>query len=479
MNVPISSPAAGSATKPSELRDFIKLIERDHPNELLRVREEIDPAKFEATAILANLEAKGLNPMVLFERPINQLGKVSPFPLLTNIYSSRTRDALAFGMRADQNRLELSLEYSRREQRRISPVRVARDIAPVKQVVKTGTDVDLRELPIVRHHHMDPAPYIDMAPIMRDPEMGHYNIAFLRTMYKGPRKLGLHMSPRHNWQMCRKNELKNQPTPVAIVISHHPAFFLGSTNVAPFGADDYEVLGAMMNEPVRLVPSETWGEDFMIPADADMVIEGIIPPNVREVEGPFGEFPGTYGPQRMRWVIDITAMNHRRDAIYQDTFVGHADDWVLGAIPKEGAIFNCIKGVVPGVKAVHLPNSGVGRFNCYISIDKRVDGESKQAAFIALGAVDSVKHVIVVDADIDPFNEQEVMYAFATRVQANEDVDIIKNSKGMTLDPSQTDDIMTAKMIIDATKPLKRPFATRLQVPADVRARFPVERFIK
>jgi len=479
MNVLVTSPTSKSSARPSELRDFLNLLERDHPKELLRISEEVNPANFEVTAILANLEQKGINPMVLFERPVNQLGKVSPFPLVTNIYSSRTRCALALGMQAHQNQIELSLEYSRREQCRIPPVRISAVMAPVKQVVKIGDEVDLRELPIVRHHHMDPAPYIDMAPIMRDPEMGHYNIAFLRTMYKGPRKLGLHMSPRHNWQMCRKNELKNQPTPVVIIVSHHPAFFLGSTNVAPFGTDDYEVLGAMMNEPIRLVPSETWGEDFMIPADAEMVIEGVIPPNVREVEGPFGEFPGTYGPQRLRWIIDVKAISHRRDAIYQDIFVGHADDWVLGSIPKEGALFNRIKGVVPGVKAVHLPNSGVGRFNCYISIDKRVDGESKQAAFIALGEVDFVKHVIVVDGDIDPYNEQEVMYAFATRVQADQDVDIIKNSKGNTLDPSQVDDIMTAKMIIDATKPLRRPFATRLEVPAEVRARFPVERFIK
>ena len=172
-------------------------------------------------------------------------------------------------------------------------------------------------------------------------------------------------------------------------------------------------------------------------------------------------------------------MTHRKNAIYQDIFVGHTDDWVMGAIPKEGALFNRIKGVVPGVKAVHLPNSGVGRFNCYISIDKRVDGESKQAAFIALGEVDFVKNVIVVDGDIDPYNEQEVMYAVATRTQANEDVDIIKNSKGNTLDPSQTDDIMTAKMIIDATRPMRRPFSSRLDVPAEVRARFPIEKYFK
>ena len=479
MNVQVKPTIPLNTGKPSELRDYIAMIERDHPKEILRIKEEIDPAKFEATAILANLEEAGINPMVVFEKPINQLGKVSPFPLITNIYSSRRRDALALGLKANQDRIDLSIEYARREQRRVPPVRIASADAPVKQVIKVGDQVDLRELPIVRHHRMDPAPYIDMAPIMRDPEMGHYNIAFLRMMYKGPRKLGIHMSPRHNWQMCRKNELKNQPTPTAIIVSHHPAFFLGSLNVAPFGTDDYEVLGAMMNEPIRLVPSQTWGEDFMVPADAEMIIEGEIPPNVREVEGPFGEFPGTYGPQRLRWIIDVKAMTHRKNAIYQDIFVGHADDWVMGAIPKEGALYNRIKGVVPGVKAVHLPNSGVGRFNCYISIDKRVDGESKQAAFIALGEVDFVKNVVVVDGDIDPYNEQEVMYAVATRTQANEDVDIIKNSKGNTLDPSQTDDIMTAKMIIDATRPMRRPFSTRLDVPAEVRARFPIDKYFK
>ena len=146
-------------------------------------------------------------------------------------------------------------------------------------------------------------------------------------------------------------------------------------------------------------------------------------------------------------------------------FVGHRDVNVLGSFPKEGSIFNRIKGVVPTVKAVHLPPSGVGRFHCYISIDKKVDGESKQAALIALGAVDFVKHVVVVDADINVYREEQVLWAVATRIQADQDVDIIKNVKGNTLDPSQTDDIMGAKMIVDATKPVRRPFEARIEVP--------------
>jgi UbiD family decarboxylase len=313
---------------------------------------------------------------------------------------------------------------------------------------------------------------------MRDPDSGAYNVAFLRNMYKGPRKLGLHMSPRHNWQIVRKHEARNEPTPVAIVVSHHPAFYIGALNVAAFGVDDYSLIGAMFERPLRLTASATWGEDFLIPADADLVIEGHVLPNAREVEGPFGEFPGTYGPQRVRWVVEVTAVNQRRDAIYQDVFVGHPDNWVMGSFPKEGSIYNRIKGVVPSVKAVHLPTSAVGRFHCYVAIDKRVDGESKQAALIALGACDFVKHVVVVDGDIDPFREEEVLWAIATRVQADEDVDIIKNVKGSTLDPSQRDDIMGAKMIIDATRPVRRPFESRIEVPAEAMRRVALERLI-
>jgi 2,5-furandicarboxylate decarboxylase 1 len=297
-------------------------------------------------------------------------------------------------------------------------------------------------------------------------------------MVKGPRLLGIHMSPRHNWQIHRKNEEKMRPTPVAIVVSHHPAFYLGALNVSPFGVDDYARIGAIMGEPIRLTASETWGDDFMVPADAEIVIEGEIPPQVRDVEGPFGEFTGYYGPQRLRPTIEVKAITHRRNAIFQHTFVGHRDDWIIGGIPKEGGLFNLIRGIVPTTKAVHFPISGCCRFNCYISIDKKIDGETKQAAMAALAGCDFVKLVVVVDADIDVHNEEEVMWAVATRVQADQDVDIIKNAKGNTLDPSQTDDIMTTKMIIDATRPVQRTFAARLAIPKDALERISLEDFI-
>ncbi len=450
-----------------DLRRYLDVLEETSPADVVHVTEVVNPGKFEVTAVLQKLEEQGKYPLVVFERALAVNGDISEFPIVTNVYASRERCALAMGMRLDQSRQELSLEYARREERRIAPVVVDRSDAPVKQIVETGEAVDLSRFPIIRHHRMDGGPYIDMASVMRDPDSGSYNAAFLRNQYKGPRKLGVHMSPRHNWQIVRKNEERGKPTPVAIVVSHHPSFYIGTLNVSAFGEDDYHVIGSIADQPLRLVSSETWGDEFMVPADAEIVIEGEVPPGVREVEGPFGEFPGTYGPQRVRWVVDVKAITRRARPIYQDIFVGHRDVWVLGSFPKEGSIFNRIKGVVPTVKAVHLPASGVGRFHCYISIDKKVDGESKQAALIALGSVDFVKHVFVVDADVDVYREEEVLWAIATRVQADQDVDIIKNVKGNALDPSQTDDIMGAKMIVDATNPVRRPVEARIQVPRE------------
>src|SRR3970282_2629155 len=143
----------------------------------------------------------------------------------------------------------------------------------MKEVVKRGEDADLYQFPIVRHHAMDPAPYIDMTPVMKDPEQGFYNVAFLRNMVKGPRRLGIHMSPRHNWQIHRKNEEKKRPTPVAIVVIPHPSFYLGALNVSPFGVDDYARVGAIMGEPLRLTASETWGGAFMVAAGGGGVCE--------------------------------------------------------------------------------------------------------------------------------------------------------------------------------------------------------------
>ncbi|MBI2756764.1 MAG: UbiD family decarboxylase [Chloroflexi bacterium] len=468
-----------SAGQALSLRAFLERLERESAVDVVHVTEAVNPDRFEVTAVLQRLEDLDRFPLVVFDRPTALDGQSSGIPLVTNVFASRARCARALGLGPEHEGLELSLEYARREARRLAPAVIPREQAPVKAIVQRGDEVDLKQFPVVRHHRMDGGPYIDMTPVMRDPDSGAYNVAFQRNQVKGPRKLGIHMSPRHNWQIARKYEQAGLPTPVAVVVGHHPAFYIGALNVSPFDADDYEVIGAIANQPLRLTPSETWGDDFLVPADAEIVIEGEIPPGVREVEGPFGEFPGTYGPQRVRWVIDVKAVTRRRDAIYQDTFVGHREVSILGAFPKEGSLYNRIKAVVPGVRGVHLPNSGVGRFHAYISLDKRFEGEPQQAALIALGNVDFLKHVIVVDADdIDVYREDQVLWALATRVQAGRDVQVLCGVKGSALDPSQDEEGAGDKLIVDATRPLRHPFEARIEVPRDAVAAVDLARLI-
>lgn len=459
------------------LKYFLKQLTETLSHNIVYIKKPVNPADFEVTALLRHLEVLGKFPVLLFEEPLS-LKNEQTMPLVTNVFATRERCALAMGLAPEESGLELSLEYARRVKNLINPQIIDKKEAPVKEIIKTGKDADLRHLPIVRHHEMDGGPYVDMTPVMKDPDDGFYNVAFLRNQYKKPHKLGIHMSPRHNWTIFNKNEQQNLPTPVIVVVGHHPAFYLGALNVEAFGVDDYAVIGGIMDEPLRLTESETWGKDFLVPADAEIIIEGEIPPNVREIEAPFGEFPGTYGPQRLRPIIEVKAITHKSEAIYQDVFVGHRENWILGGIPKEGSLFTAIKGVVPSVKQVHFPISGSCRFNCYISIEKKVEGEQKQAALMAMAQCDFVKNVIVVDADVDAFNEQEVMWAVATRTQADNDVDIIRNIKANTLDPSLVHDIKGSKMIIDATMPTDRPFASRVAVPDNILNKVKVSDYI-
>lgn len=429
--------------------------------DLKHVSESVNPAEFEVTALLQNLESERRFPAILFENPTDIEGRPTDFRLLSNLFADRERIARALGLPPADSGMETSLEYARRETDRREPAVIKRDDAPVA----TETVPDLTFLPAVRHHRLDPAPYLNMTPSMKDPESGAYNVAFLRNMVKGKNRMGIHMSPRHNYRIYQEYSERGEPTRMAVTIGHHPGYYLGALTLAGFDVDEYEVIGGMLGEPLRLTPSKTWGKEFLVPADAEIVVEAEILPNSKEVEAPFGEFPGYYGPQRLRPAVEVTAITRRENPIFQHAFVGHPDNWMLGAVPKEGGIYRDVRGRVPDVEQVHLPNSGCGRFQAYVSIDQGNEGEAKHAALQTLASSDFIKQVVVVDDDIDAFNEQEVLWAIATRMRADEDIDIIENVKGNTLDPSVRGEVATSKIIIDATVPVDEQYPPRLDFP--------------
>jgi 2,5-furandicarboxylate decarboxylase 1 len=460
-----------------DLRSFLSEMERQMPEDILLVKREIDP-RYEITALQQHLEDENRFPLLILEKVKNLKGELSPFRVMTNLFATREKCAVAMGLSREQWRMETSFEFARRCLHPIKPVVVSQAEAPVKEVIRVGADVDLRELPVLTHHAMDGYPYLVDAVVAPDPETGVYNSSHHRMLIRGRDELGLWMSPRHLWNYCQRAWEKGEALPVAHVIGHHPGFYLGSEALVGMEADEYDVIGGVIGEPLRLVASEAYGEALLVPADAEIIIEGEIIPNLRDAEGPFGEFTGYYGPQRWSPVVKVKAITYRRDAYYMNILVGHPDTSILGGIPKEAGIYEEVKKSVPGVRAVHFPISGCCRFHAYIAIDKRVDGEGKVAAIASLPYHDELKHVIVVDKDVDVFNEKEVLWALATRVQAGDQVDIIRGVRGGSLDPSSTRHAVGDKMLIDATKPVNRPYPERIRVPAEVMERIRLSEWI-
>lgn len=476
----IKEPHAGQTTGETapSFSSFLHEL-RGYPQaELLVIDKPVKPAEFEVTALVRHLEVRHNFPALLFTRPSNLMGQPSDVALATNLFATRELCAAALGLPPHKAGLDLSLLYARLQERLLPPVEIGSGAAPVKEVILAGEQADLRTLPLVRHHEMDPAPYIDMVVVAREPDQGFYNMSFQRAMYKGPRRTGLYMAPRHNWEILRRYRSANKFMPVAIVTGHHPAFFLGSVNVHPFGVNDYAAVGSFLGQPLRLTSSETWGSDFLVPADADLVIEGEVPPDELEAEGLFGEWTSFYGPQRLSPVVNVTAITRRRHATHQDVMVSHRDDCILGALGKEAAIYNAIKASIPTVKAVHLGMSGNARFNVYVSLSKKVEGEAMWAGVIAASVFNNFKLIIVVDEDIDVFSEEEVWFAVAMRAEMDRDIQVLKDIKSSPLDPAMSHPTKKALAIIDATKPLDRPMPERVRVPAEVLQRLNLEEFV-
>ncbi|UCF84289.1 MAG: UbiD family decarboxylase, partial [Desulfobacteraceae bacterium] len=234
----------------------------------------------------------------------------------------------------------------------------------------------------------------------------------------------------------------------------------------PIGRDEYNIAGGFMGMPLEIVKCET--VDLEVPANAEIVLEGKILCNARKDEGPFGEFTGYSSKNSTRHVIEVTALTRRKDAIYNEIVPGMSTEHtLLLGIPQEIRILERLKEINPSVKAVAYPVSGVCRLHCYISIKKTADGQPVNCIFAAFAEDPSLKLVIVVDDDIDVYNEREVLWALATRFQADKDVFLASRCMGALLDPSASAGL-TAKMGIDATRPSSNWNAVRCIIPEEI-----------
>ena len=336
------------------------------------------------------------------------------------------------------------------------------------QEVVHRAPLDLAKLlPLPTHNEHDGGPYIAAGiMIVRNPKTGKQNVSIHRCQLTWPNRLGVLVLPRHTFAFHRMAEEAGQPLDAAIVIGVDPLTLLASQAIVPIDHDELEIAGALQGRPLPVVKCLT--SDIRVPAEAEIVIEGRFLPGVREPEGPFGEFPQTYGTRSNREVMEVVAVTHRRDAIFHTMVGGGLEHLLLGAIPKEATLLIHLRRNFTNVLDVHLSPGGTMRFHLFVKIKKNQEGQGKNVILGAFAGSFDLKHVIVVDEDVDIHNPTEVEWAVATRFQADRDLVIVPESQGSKLDPSNRDGV-GAKMGLDATKPLAAAEMTfkRIHVPGE------------
>ncbi|MCL5962433.1 MAG: UbiD family decarboxylase [Chloroflexi bacterium] len=459
----------------SDLRTFLSRLREERPQDILEIDSEID-GQYELSYLQWKLEDLGRYPLVIANNARGYNGRRSKFPIVSNVFASRDRCAWSIGSTSEQ----VAFEYAERVHRRRPTEVVAAGTAPCQSVVKQGDEIDLYELPAPVHHEWDPGPYLTAGFVaMKWPGREAYNQGLHRCYIRSKNTMASFFSfAKHNWHILKENAANGLSTRVVVWLGHHPGAYLGSQARTASFSDEYQVPGAFTDGPFRLAPSVTWGDEFLVPADAEFVVEGEIRPGQEVAEAPFGEYTRYYGEQRYSPLIEVTALTHRADAIFHDILVSHADNQVMGGFALEGKVFEAVRNVVLGVENVHLPLSGCCRFICYIKIDKKTDGEGKLALAAALPVDSRIKYVVVVDKDIDIFNESEVLWAIATRTKLPDDAVVITDIVGEGLDPSGTDQGLINKVGIDATKPVGVAFAERVGFPPDVAQTFDLGKYV-
>jgi UbiD family decarboxylase len=447
-----------------DLRSYLDLVKRKRPDELVIVSKAIDPVH-EITAFVVKLEREARRrPVLVFENV-----KGTRFPVLTNLHASRARLALAIGATPDAT----LPTYLRAMERPIAPRVVAS--GPVKEVVMKGDAVDLGALPQIVHHEGDGGVFLTAAiSFAKDPTGQTWNCAYNRLMLKGRDTTSIHLTlGKHLWEFQRLAEARNEPLPVAFAIGVHPAIALGALAIGSVDEDERGIMGGLLGEPLELVKCET--SDVLVPAHAEMVIEAEILPHERTAEGPFGEFTGYSLGQRQREVVKVRAITHRRDAYFQDISVAHLDHMLLSTIPIEANLYRAVRAMVPSVKAVRVP----APFTCYVSLEQRIPGQGKNAILAVLGSDLYMKRVVVVDHDVDVFDDRQINWAIATRSQPDRDFVVVSHARGSDLDPSTGEDGYSGKWGIDATaKPSLAAYTPRHRVPPDVLARIDLKTFL-
>jgi UbiD family decarboxylase len=455
----------------SNLRNFIDAVEE--MGELLRLEQvdrdtEVGPL---TEAIAENLPGP---PMIVYDR---FEGLQPGFRLVTQLMASHRRVALALGLDPSAPKLELVRQASRRmaECQPVEPTFV--ESGPVMENVLIGDDVDLLRFPATHYAPLNGGRYLGTGDslINRDPESGYVNVGTYRMQLHEKNLLGLWISPGQQGRtILEKYWERGESAPVVVTFGGDPLIFIASQSKIPWGVSELDFVGGLRGKPLEVVRGRFTG--LPIPAEAEIAIEGEVPPpgvESRE-EGPFGEWPGYYSggsvgtggePQP---VIRVKALYHRNEPILSDETPMWPGAPQFGLTVHAGLLWDQLETMgISDVEGVYIFDTS---YMIVIAIRQKYAGHAKQAGLAALAASAAARHgryVVVVDEDIDPTNLKEVLWAMETRVDPARDIDIIDGTWSTPLDPRMppekrlNGDFTNSRAIFYAV----RPYAYRDQFP--------------
>src|SRR5712691_4175901 len=464
---------------PADLRDWIKLLERE--GELVRIAAEVDP-DLEITEI-TDRTVKAGGPALLFEHP-----KGSQHPLLINQFGTERRMCLAFGAESLDEvaaRLQSVIEMQPpqglvEKVKGLAKLKSIADSMPksvrsgtAQEVVLEGDDVNLDLLPIQRCWPEDPAPFITLpAVITTDPRAGTRNVGMYRMQKIDRRSTFMH------WQVHKDGRMdylaSDGRLDVAVALGLDPVTAYSASAPLPKHIDEFMLAGFLRGEPVELVRAKT--VDLEVPANAEIVLEGYVQAGDEGIEGPFGDHTGYYSPAEPFPIFHLTAMTMRRDAIYPSIVVGKppAEDAWLGKA-TERIFLPAVRMSVPEIVDYDLPVAGAFHNCVIVSIRKAFPGHARKVmhAIWGLGLLSLAKSVVVVDEWVDVHDYEEVFFRVTANVDPKRDV-VITEGPTDQLDHAPLVENLGGKLGIDATHQYPeegaRPWPQEIAMSAEIKA---------
>jgi len=371
--------------------------------------------------------------------------------LVAGVMGSRRRLAVALGVEEKDS----LAEYERRLASPQAHFEVPSADAAVHQVVLSGDDIDLTKLPFYLQHDLDGGPYISSAiDFSVDPATGRHNVGCRRLMLRGRKHLRTNLTAPSDLKLAyRACVERGERLPISFAIGSHPTSYLAATSRGP--GDEFDLVATLRGAPLPMVRGVT--NDVPAPADAEMIIEGYLDElGYRELDGPYGEFMGFYGAAHIDPVFHVTAVTMRHDVLHQSILHGgrnieRMEMTPMVALQTESALWAALRAAKIEPAAVY-PVDGVplGK-HVRVALDPAAAPGTARAVISALFALPGVKHVVVVDSDIDVRDDAEVEWALSTRFRPDRDLVVAEGFPGAYADPTTSESGTLAKVGFDAT----------------------------